>query len=102
MVSFERSLPHGFTEKISAQVVTMRKLKEKQNEIVEIYNSEMLFSRVTYALSINQIDMKNLFDYELAHVPTSLFKDNTEARYPTNKADLKNDLKVDISSRNIE
>ena len=56
---------------------------------------------MTYLLSIDKIDIKDLFDYELAHVPTSLFKDNGEARYPSNKSDLKKDLKFEVSTRNV-
>ena len=54
-----------------------------------------------YLLSINQINVDNLFDYELSPVPTSLFRDDGEARYPQNKAQLKLELKVEVSTRNI-
>ena len=41
--------------------------------------------------------MEDLFKYELAPVPTALFKDTGEGRYPTSKAVLKNALKVEVS-----
>ena len=39
--------------------------------------------------------------HELAPVPTGLFKDTGEGRYPTSKAVLKNALKVEVSTRTI-
>ena len=45
--------------------------------------------------------MEDLFKYELAPVPTALFKDTGEGRYPTSKAVLKNALKVEVSKRTI-
>ena len=43
--------------------------------------------------------MEDIFNYELSPIPTSLFKNTGEPRYPKNKSDLKNKLKVEISSR---
>ena len=36
-------------------------------------------------LSLDQISLEDLFNYELAPVPTSLFTDTGEARYPNSK-----------------
>ena len=41
------------------------------------------------------------FQCELAPIPTALFQDTDEKRYPTSKTDLKNALKVEVSVRNI-
>ena len=75
--------------------------KDNKKEIVEMYNTELIFARVSYLLSIGQIETKDCFDYELSPIPESLFEPNADPRYPTNKADLKNALKVDVSCRNV-
>ena len=80
----------------------MKKKKSEKKEIVELHNSELIFSRVLYLLSLGQIKIDNLFDYELSPVPTSLFKDDGEARYTSSKSVLKTDLKVEVPSRNVE
>ena len=43
--------------------------------------------------------MEGLFNYELAPVPTSLFTDTGEARYPKGKSTLKKKLEVEVSTR---
>ena len=71
------------------------------NKTVEVYNTEILFSRVMFLLSDGHIQMEDLFKYEFAPVPIALFKDTGEGRYPTSKAFLKNALKVEMSTRTI-
>ena len=73
----------------------------KTKKAAEVYNTVIIFSRAIYLLSADQIQIKYLFTYELALVPTSLFKDTGEGRYPTSKAVLKNALKIEVSVRNI-
>ena len=73
----------------------------KKKKLAEVYNTEIIFSRVMYLLSAGQIDVKDLFNYELAPVPTALFKDTGEGRYPTSKSVLKNSLKAEVSLRNV-
>ena len=72
-----------------------------KNKTVEVYNTEIIFSRVMYLLSAGHIQMGDLFKCELAPVPAALFKDTGEGRYPTSKAALKNALKVEVSTRTI-
>ena len=50
---------------------------------------------------MDQLHFKNLFDYELAPVPTSLFKDTGEPHFTSSKAALKNKIKVEVFSRGI-
>ena len=50
----------------------------KKNKIVEMYNTELMFSRVMYLLSANQIDLEDVFNYELAPFPTSIFGQSRE------------------------
>ena len=54
-----------------------------------------------YLLPPGLIQWEDLFKYELAPVPTALFKDTGEGRYPTSKAILKNALKDKVSTRTI-
>ena len=100
MIEFQKSLPEGFRERMSMKVVTMAEGKKVKNrdEIIDLYNTELIFSRVMYLLSVDQIELENIFNYELAPVPTSMFKDNGEPRFTTTKSVLKNK----ISSRNIK
>ena len=72
------------------------------SEIVELYNTELIFSRVLYLLNVDQIELESIFNYELAPLPTSMFKDTGEPRFTTTKSVLKNKLKVEVSSRNIK
>ena len=72
-----------------------------KNKTVEVYNTEIIFSRVMYLLSAGHIQMEVLFKYELAPIPTALFKDTGEGRHPTSKAVLKNALKIEVSRRTI-
>ena len=103
MASYQASLPDGFQTTITKEVVTMKDATRSstKNKSAEVYNTEIIFSRVMYLLSAGHIQIDDLFKYELAPVPTALFKDTGEGRYPTSKADLKNALKVEVSTRNI-
>ena len=50
-------------------------------------------------MGTNQIEFSEVFKYELAAVPPSLFYDSGDARYPNNKSVLMNKLKHEQSSR---
>ena len=90
MKDFQASLPEGFRSTLSTQVVTMatgKKNKKKSTELKPC-NTELIMSRVLYLISNDQLDFKDIFNYELAPVPTSMFEDSGEARYAKNKSDL--------------
>ena len=72
--------------------------KSKENS----YNTDLIFSQVLLLLGTNQIDFEDLFDFELATVPTSLFEESGVTRYPNSKSVLLNKLKVEESSRCIK
>ena len=103
MVSFQRSLRDGFRSTIKKETITTTETGKsgRKNKTVEVYNTEIIFSRVMYLLSAGHIQMEDLFKYELAPVPKALFKDTGEDRYPTSKAVLKYALKVEVSTRTI-
>ena len=73
--------------------------KKTKAQVVEVYNPELMYSRVMCLLSLDQISLDDLFSYELAPVPTSLFTDTGEGRYLKNKSTLKKKLKVEVSTR---
>ena len=103
MMEFCFSLPQGFREKLSSKVITMADSKKpKQRSVVAPFNTELIFSRVLYIMGNNQLDFTTLFNYELSPVPTSMFHDSGDARYPKSKVVLKNKLKVEVPVRRVE
>ena len=42
-----------------------------KNKTVEVYNTEIIFSRIMYLLPAGHIQMEDLFKYELPPVPTA-------------------------------
>ena len=92
------------SETLTTKVVLMTSAKgkkKKKEDKENLYNTDLIFSRVLLLLATNQIDFEGLFDFELAAVPTSLFVESGVARYPKNKSVLLNKLKVEESSRCI-
>ena len=65
------------------------------------YNADLILSRVLLLLGTNQLEFSEVFKYELAAVPPSLFHETGNARYPKNKSLLMNKLKSEQSSRGI-
>ena len=102
MTSFRSSLPDSLRSTIKKEVVIMKTSGKaaETKKAAEVYNTEIIFSRVMYLLSADQIQIKDLFTYELSPVPTALFKDIGEGRSKSSKAVLKNAL-TKVSVRNI-
>ena len=97
MTTFENSLPEVFFKKMSKEVITVGKTYEKSaKKNFTILDTDIILTRVLYLLN-RDVELKNIFHYELAPMPTSLFKTNFEANYPQNKSTLLNILKVDQS-----
>ena len=91
MADFKMKLPQGFRTPISSTVITMTDSKTKKNSPAkENYNTESIFSRVCYLMSIGQIEIENLFHFELSTYPTSLCNESGFPHYTTTKSDLKN------------
>ena len=102
---FQKELPDGFRNTWTTKVVLMASAKDKKKKKKDkenSYNTDLIFSRVLILLGTNQINFEDLFDFELAAVPTSLFEESRVARYPKNKSVLLNKLKVKESSRCIK
>ena len=92
MKEFQESLPDGIYATLPKKVVTKENKKTKA-KVVKVYNT------VISLLSVDQISLEDLLNYEIAPVPTSLFTDTGEARCPKGKSTLKKKLKVEVSIR---
>ena len=57
------------------------------------YNTDLLLARALLFLGTNQLELDQVFSYELAPVPTSLFREPGDARFPKNKSVVMNMLK---------
>ena len=98
MKQFVAALPERFHNTIQKTVVTMKEMKKKvKTRDVVVYSTEVIYSRVMCFLNAKQIDLKDLFKYELSPVPLSLFNENGDIRLAKEKADLKNTLKEKVS-----
>ena len=95
---FQASWPVRFRSPIKNEIVTMKSSKKfvKAGE-VEIFNTEVIYSRVMCLLSIGRIELEEVLKYELSPDPLSLFDSNGEMRHSTSKTDLKKQA----SNRNI-
>ena len=105
MITFQESLPEGFRATLSTKVVNMtagKKTSKNKENTVKQYNTDLIMSRVLYLLGNNQLDLEDVFKYELAPVPMSMFENTGEARYAPSKSDLMNKLKIEVSTRGIK
>ena len=85
---FEASWPGGFHSPIKNEIMTLKSSKKsvKVGE-VEIFNTEVIYSRVMCLLSIGRIELEEILKYELSPVPLSLFDSNGETRHSISMAD---------------
>ena len=94
--AYESSWPKGFNGALSKNVTTMavtRKSVKFGTGIV--YDTQRLFTG--HGIGINSAS--DLFNYELAPLPTSMFDDNGNMRISTSKSVLSNKLQVTQSTR---
>ena len=85
-----RKLPRRFEREITIKSNYKVRREKNKNVIKEGFNTDLIFSCVLYLLGMDQVEFKNLFDFELTPVPTSLIKNTGEPLYTTSKATLKN------------
>ena len=79
MQQFQKELPDGFRNTLTTKVVLMTSAKDKKKKKKDkenSYNTDLIFSRALFLLGTNQIDFEDLFDFELAAVPTSVFEES--------------------------
>ena len=75
MQQFQKELPGDFRNTLTTKVIFMTSAKNKKKKDKEYsYNTDLIFSHVLLLLGTNQTDFEDLFDFELAVVPTSLFE----------------------------
>ena len=102
MIETENTWPAGFYGPISKKVTTME-VTRKHVKIgtTKIFNTTVIYSRVIglQASSRESIDIKDLLSYELAPVPTAMFTDSGDMRIGKTKAQLKTQLKLELSTK---
>ena len=75
MTEFQRNLPEGFHERLSSKVITISERKRTKNrETIRTFNTDLIFPRVVYFLSMDQFDfflslIMNLHQYQ-PHIKT--------------------------------
>ena len=97
-IDFIDSLPDGFHQSLKKEVTSMTKESVKIGD-VNVFDTDVIFARFMCLLNAGQIQLQEVFGYELSPIPTSLFKENGDMRHADSKSDFKKDLKVEISSR---
>lgn len=103
LVSFEKSWPSGFNASLSKLVVTMavkRKAVKVGNK--NLYDTNLIYSRVLGLQQSRGIDIKTVLAPELSPVPTSMFDDEGKMRIATTKSTLKKKLQVTVSQRLVD
>ena len=100
LASFEKDLPSGFYNTISKQVTTMAAVDTSKQVDTKAYDLNSIYARVIALLASDRdVDIKDVLSYELAPVPSSMFK-NDGMRIAKGKSALKNSLQVEVSIRN--
>ena len=98
--SFYKLLPGGFHEPLSKKMITMSSMKKTVGN-VEVADTSLIFHRViALQLANKSIDAKELFKYELAPFPMSLFDQSGDIRIDKAKSQLKRLLTIEVPSRN--
>ena len=104
MEEFEKSWPDGFHDtffKDSCHNVNYT--KSVINGDVKIFDMETTYARALALQSGQQsLNINTIMSHELTPYPTSMFNKNGKMREVKTKANLKNALKVDVSTRNSE
>ena len=92
---FEASWPDGFYEPISKKIVVM---SDGSNHITAnqkpVFDTALIYSRILCLQTVRNVDLPDVFKYELAPVPTSLFEDNGDMRITKSKSTLKRQLQI--------
>ncbi len=102
MTAYESSLPEGFGSPLTNKVVTMSASKKAVKcGSGQIFDTQLIYSRLMGIITTRDIDLKSVFHHELAPIPTSMFEDNGDMRITKSKSVLKNKLQVEHSARTI-
>ena len=77
MEACENKLPQAFCDKISSYVVTLgTPIKWINTGVVTTVDIEVVFNRTLGIIGSEEFDLHDVFSYELAPIPTSLFLDD--------------------------
>ena len=98
------SWPYGFHDTINKTVNTMA-VTRKHLKLgdVKVFDTETIYARAMGLQSSHRsLDADNIMAHELSLYPSSMFDADGQLREAKNKANLKNAIKVEISSRNAE
>ena len=99
MISFENALPAGFYQTITKKVVTLNSTKKSiKVGDKDVYDLNLIYYMVLGLQLSREIDLRDVLKYELAPLPTSMFKESGEMRIATGKSSLKKKLRVTVSS----
>ena len=103
MKEFESTWPEGFHSTISKKIITMSAMKKNiKVGSCQIYDTNLIYSRVIGLQASRDINMKDVLEYELCPVPASLFDENGDMRIAKSKSTLKNKLQVQHSGRQVQ
>ena len=70
--------------------------KKSMREGKDIYNVNLIYSRILGLQQSRRIDFKDVLKHELAPIPTSMFRSSGKMRIASGKSSLKNKLKVGL------
>ena len=76
--------------------------RRTQIGLTATFDTGLIFSRVMCLITSRDIDVEDIFCYELAPIPTLLFADTGDMRITKTKSVLKRKLQVEQSSRTLQ
>ncbi len=77
-------LHQSFHDKISSPVVTMATTRKLLGATTTV-DTEVIFNRTLGIIGLGEFDLHDLFSYELAPIPTSLYLDDGSMRPASSK-----------------
>ena len=104
MREFQETWPGGFYAPLTKKVVTMEASNKHFKRGREcVFDTGMIYSRVMDLMNSLNLDLNNIFQHELVSVPTSdsMFDDAGQMRITKTMVTLKNELKIEQSSRTL-
>ena len=90
MTTFVKSLPTGYHNPLSGKVINMEtKLQNtKSSSVANTMKPDVMYQRALSLACTRDIDLREIFSYELSTLPLSLFRENGEMRL-NNKSEIR-------------
>ena len=104
METFEKSWPGGFHDTINKKVITMA-VNRKHVKVgeVKLFDTETMYAIATGLQSDHgSLDADSIMAHERSPYPTSMFDADGQMHEAKPKANLKNAIKVEVSSRDAD